>query len=75
MNPKRIDWDLTYHAPDAEKIAARGMLNDDVRELAHQLNDLLPDSREKSLAITALEEVRAWGNAAIAHNPRPEDST
>lgn len=35
-------------------------------ELATELNELLPESREKSLAITHLEEVMFWANAAIA---------
>lgn len=49
---------------------AKGHRHDQVRTLcrglADYLNDLLPDGREKSLAITHLEEVMMWGNAAIA---------
>lgn len=37
------------------------------RELAGEVDALAgPDSREKSLAITALEESMFWSNAAIA---------
>ena len=38
------------------------------RRLADELNERLPEGREKSLAITHLEEVMFWGNAAIARN-------
>jgi hypothetical protein len=34
--------------------------------LAYDLNDLLPEGREKSLAITNLEQVMFWANAAVA---------
>jgi hypothetical protein len=32
------------------------------------INDLCPESREKSLAITNLEQAVMWANAAIARN-------
>jgi hypothetical protein len=32
------------------------------------ISDYCPDSREKSLAITKLEEATMWANAAIARN-------
>lgn len=34
--------------------------------LAEFLNDRLPEGREKSLAITHLEEVMFWSNAGLA---------
>lgn len=36
------------------------------RQLAAELNELLPEGREQSLAITNLEIVMFWANAAIA---------
>lgn len=36
--------------------------------LASELNHLTPDCMEKSLAMTRLEEVMFWSNAAIARN-------
>jgi hypothetical protein len=37
-------------------------------EMAQYINQICPDSREKSLAITHLEEVVFWANAAIARH-------
>ena len=37
---------------------------------ARELDELLPTGRAKSLAITKLEEVRMWANAAIAHEQK-----
>lgn len=34
--------------------------------VARIINELCPDGREKSLAITKLEEAMMWANAAIA---------
>lgn len=35
-------------------------------DLAEELNELVPEGREKSLAITHLEQVMMWANAGIA---------
>lgn len=40
-------------------------------ELAIEWDHRLPDSREKSLALTALQEALMWANAAIACNLAP----
>lgn len=37
-------------------------------ELASHLDFLLPDGREKSLAITNLEETMMWANAGVARS-------
>jgi hypothetical protein len=39
--------------------------------LARELNDLIPDGREKSLAITHLEETMYWANGAVARSMAP----
>lgn len=34
--------------------------------LAKELDELLPDGREKSLAMTTLQEAAMWSNASVA---------
>ena len=36
--------------------------------LATSINSLVPEGREKALAVTKLEEVMMWANAGIARN-------
>lgn len=40
---------------------------------AERINSLCPESREKSLAITKLEEAMFWANAALARIARSND--
>lgn len=67
-----IDGDLenrfTYHPPTGDK----PQYFQDIRHEAYLLGCLIdqyaPDGREKSLAITKLEEAVMWANAAIARS-------
>ena len=40
------------------------------RQLADALDDLLPDGREKAVALTRDEKVMFWANAAVARRPQ-----
>lgn len=55
---------FAYHPPATED--AHGRVRQRCHKLADTLNDQLPDGREKSLAITHLEETMFWANAALA---------
>lgn len=57
---------FSYHAPDAERVKQHEAVRRDVGNLAISLDMNLPPSREKSLALTKLEEAMFWANAAIA---------
>ncbi len=65
-NPDEINRRFTYVAPNDETRPKHEEVNALTTELAHKLDELLPDGREKSLAITALEEVKMRANQAIA---------
>lgn len=57
-----------YHKPKDDQPDRYVRIRDEARVFSLTINDLCPDSREKSLAITKLEEVVMWANAAIARN-------
>ena len=58
---------FTFHAATTEeKRDAHTSIRQACRELAFRLNDKMPEGREKSLAITKLEECMFWGNAGLA---------
>lgn len=61
-----IERRFTYHRPEGQKITA----HDDVRiifkRIAQDLNEMVPDGREKALLYTKLEEAANWAHAAIA---------
>lgn len=66
---KDIEHRFAFHqATTAEKKAEHGSVRDASLTFAKFLNETLPEGREKALAITKLEEVMFWGNAAIARN-------
>jgi hypothetical protein len=59
---------FTYHPPTGLQVDTYNDIRTMALNFANILNDLCPDSREKSLAITKLEEVIFWANASIARN-------
>lgn len=68
MNTDDIMNRFTYHAPKPGQPEKYVLLRDNAKGLAMLINDNCPDSREKSLAMTKLEEAVMWANAAIARN-------
>jgi hypothetical protein len=67
VTPEDIENRFAFHpASDDEKRMAHTSVRQSCLQLALFLNDRLPEGREKSLAVTNLEEVMFWGNAALA---------
>lgn len=68
MTKEEIANNFTYHAPKADQPERYNHLRDLAKHLAMTIHDCCPDSREKALAHTKLEESIMWANASIARN-------
>lgn len=68
MTGDEIEKRFTYHAPKPGQPEQYRRLRDVAKQFAHLINHEAPETREKSLAMTKLEEVIMWANAAIARN-------
>lgn len=67
MKHEELENNFTYHAPSKEKKE----MHEEIRETAYNfavIINTLPESREKALALTKLEECVMWANATIARN-------
>lgn len=65
-----------YHAPTtSERARAHQLVRNYCASVAFRLDELVPDGREKSTAITKLEEAMFWANAAIARQAGDPDFT
>ncbi len=63
---EEIETRFTYHAPKAGQPAMYTILRNEAKSLAYMIEDMCPESEEKSIAMTKLDEVVMWANAAIA---------
>lgn len=59
---------FTYHAPKPGQPERYEIIRNKAYELAAYVDGACPDSREKSIAFTKLEEAVMWANASIARN-------
>jgi hypothetical protein len=59
---------FTSHAPKNGQQLKYAIVRGEALALAKTIVILTPNSREQSLALTKLEEVMFWSNAAIARN-------
>lgn len=67
MNPQ-IENNFSYHAPKPGQPEIYQEIREKAKELAYLIDELTPNSREKALAMTNLEQSVFWANAAIARN-------
>lgn len=65
---QRLHVTFSYQPPHGDQAQRYEQLRDGARELALLIAHATPYSREQSLALTHLEEVVMFANAAIARN-------
>lgn len=68
--PSEVDISnrFTFHPARGDQAETYAMIREWAKDLALDLNEVCPESRELSLAITHLEEVVFWANASIARS-------
>ena len=63
---EQIENNFKYHAANKDQTMKYTMLRNKAKELAYLINDICPNSRERALSLTKLEETSMWANASIA---------
>ncbi len=71
MTPSQIENIFSYHKPAGYQAKRYETIRDTAKTLAYTINNDCPESREKSLAITSLQQAVMWANASIAINENP----
>jgi len=68
LKKEQIENSFSYHTPNEGQTDKYNSLRNTAKNLAYTINVLCPESREKSTAITKLEECLMWANKSIAVN-------
>ena len=68
LNEEELANRFTYHPPKEGQAEKYELIRKIAFAYAVNINELVPDGREKALAITHLEEVVFWSNAGIARS-------
>ena len=61
-----IENNFKYHEPKEGQTEMYKQIRRKAKELAYIIEEVCPNSREKALAMTKLEECSMWANTAIA---------
>jgi hypothetical protein len=65
---EQFENNFKYHSPSDKKLHYYSEIRNHAKRMAYLIDERCPNSREKSLALTKLEECAMWANASIARN-------
>lgn len=68
MSLYSVEHNFSYHPPKGDQIERYARIREEAKQFAFTIEKLCPPSRERSLALTNLEQAVMWANAAIARN-------
>ena len=68
MTSVELENVFSYHSPKNDQPVKYETIRKHARNFATYIAEECPDSREKSIAITKLQECVMWANASIAIN-------
>lgn len=68
--PFNVEGTFTYHTPFGDQPQRYEALRAKAKELAELVQSHCPESREKALAFTNLQQSIMWANASIAINEK-----
>lgn len=63
-----IENNFKYHAPKGNQPERYESIRANAKALAVLITTICPDSRERDIAMTNLEQAVMWANASIARN-------
>ena len=73
LTNNQIERNFTYHPVKPGQPEIYGEIRGTAKVFAYLIDKYCPNSREKSLAMTKLEEAVMWANAAIAREEEEDN--
>lgn len=71
---KELETRFSYHSPIGDQPERYVRIRNEARNLADLICSKTPKCREQSIALTKLEEVVMWANAAIARRESKDET-
>ena len=68
MTTQEMEKRFRHHSPTDDQIERYESIRFKAKVLAAYINEFCPESRERSLSFTKIEEAVMWANASIAIN-------